>query len=60
MAGLMQSVFSQYKSHLISSGIYEKVVMTCSPRNTDVVKQHGADEVIDYATVTIPTFLSQT
>jgi reticulon-4-interacting protein 1, mitochondrial len=36
-----------------------KIVASCSSRNTELVQQIGADEVIDYKSVNLPRHLSQ-
>lgn len=36
-----------------------KVVTTCSSKNVELVKQNGADDVIDYTTTNVAQYLSQ-
>jgi reticulon-4-interacting protein 1, mitochondrial len=37
-----------------------KVVASCSSRNAELVKENGADQVIDYTAVDLPRYLSDT
>lgn len=48
----------QIARHIVSES--GRVVTSCSSRNIELVKKHGADEVIDYTSVDLPAYLSQT
>lgn len=48
----------QIARHLV--GDSGKVVATCSAKNVELVKQNGADEVIDYTSVNVPSHLVKT
>jgi reticulon-4-interacting protein 1, mitochondrial len=48
----------QIARHIVSET--GRVVTSCSSRNIELVKKHGADEAIDYTSVDLPAYLSQT
>ena len=47
----------QIARHLV--GESGKIVVSCSSRNAELVKQYGADETVDYTSVKLPSYLAE-